>query len=68
MRQLRDMFSDRTTLGAAIVFLLIIVVVVFNTYSTMPEQYPLFGVFCFTLVPILFVVGGIFFVRAILKT
>jgi len=68
MNRLRGVFDDGITRAAGIVFLLIIAVVVFNLYSKLPEQYPLFGVFCFLMVPVLFIVGGIIFVLAILKS
>jgi hypothetical protein len=68
MNRLREVFDDGITRAAGAVFLLIIGVVVFNLYSKLPEQYPLFGVFCFLMVPILFIAGGIIFVLAILKS
>ncbi len=68
MRYLRDIFDDRLTRIAGIIFLLIAAVVIFNIYSDLPEQYPMFGVFSFSLVPILFIVGGIIFVFAILRS
>ena len=68
MKYLREVFDDRITRAAGIVFLLIVAVVVFNMYSKLPEQYPLFGVFSFLMVPLLFIVGGIIFVLAILKS
>ena len=61
------MFRDRVMLAAGIVFLLIVGLVVFNLVSPLPEDYPLFGVLNFSLVPILFVAGGIIFVLAIIK-
>ncbi len=68
MRYLRDIFDDRLTRIAGIIFLLIVAVVIFNIYSDLPEQYPMFGVFSFSLVPILFIVGGIIFVFAIMRS
>ncbi len=68
MKYLREVFDDRITRAAGIVFLLIVAVVVFNMYSNLPEQYPLFGAFSFLMVPVLFVAGGIIFVLAILKS
>ncbi len=68
MKFLREVFDDGVTRAAGIVFLLIIAVVLFNIYSTLPEQYPLFGVLMFSMVPILFILGGIIFVLAILKS
>jgi hypothetical protein len=67
MKLFREIFDDGITRAAGIVFLFIIAVVAFNYFSTIPERYPLFGVFSFLLVPVLFIVGGIIFVLAILK-
>ena len=64
----REVFDDGVTRAAGIVFLLIVAVVVFNVYSPLPERYPLFGAFSFLMVPVLFVVGGIIFVLAILRS
>ncbi len=68
MKYFREIFDDGITRAAGIVFLLIIAVVLFNIYSTLPEKYPLFGVLMFSMVPILFILGGIIFVLAILKS
>ncbi len=67
MRYLRETFDDWLTRAAAIVFALIVVIVIFNMYSDLPEKYPSFGVFMFSLVPVLFIAGGVIFVMAILK-
>ena len=64
---MHEIFDDRLTRAAGIVFLLIVALVIFNIYSDLPEQYPLFGVFNFSMVPVLFIVGGVIFVLAILK-
>ncbi len=53
--------------AAGIVFVLIVALVIFNNYSTLPEKHPLFGVLNFSLVPILFVAGGVIFVLTILR-
>ncbi|MFC1988356.1 hypothetical protein ACFLVJ_00770 [Chloroflexota bacterium] len=68
LRYLAEIFDDRLTRAAGIVFVLIVAVVIFTFYSSLPEEYPLFGVFVFSLVPILFIVGGTIFVLAILKS
>ncbi len=68
MKHLREIFGDWITRAAGIVFLLIVAVVIFNIYSSLPERYPLFGVFSFAMVPVLFVVGGVIFVLAILRS
>ena len=67
MKYLRDIFDDWPTRAAGIVLVLILSLVLFNVFSDLPEQYPLFGVFNFAMVPVLFIVGGIVFVWAILK-
>ena len=54
------------TRAAAIVLLAIIALVVFNEYSKLPIEHPIFGVVVFAGVPILFVTGGIVFVLAIM--
>ena len=67
MRYLREIFDDWLTRTAGIIFILIVGLVIFNTVSDLPEKYPLFGVFNFSLVPILFIAGGIVFVLTILR-
>ncbi len=68
MKYLREIFDDRVTRAAAIVFGLIVAVVIFNLYSGVPDRYPLIGVITFSFVPLLFVAGGIIFVLAILRS
>ncbi len=67
MKYLRDIFDDWLTRTASIILLLIVALVVFNLFSDLPERYPLFGVFNFSMVPVLFIAGGVVFVLAILK-
>ncbi len=64
---MREIFDDWLTRAASIIFILIVGLVIFNTVSDLPEKYPLFGVFNFSLVPILFIAGGIVFVLTILR-
>jgi hypothetical protein len=59
-------FDDWLTKSATIIFILIIALVAFNQYSDLPEEYPLFGVLEFALLVVLFILGGIVFVRAVL--
>ncbi|MFC2072653.1 hypothetical protein ACFLUU_08175 [Chloroflexota bacterium] len=66
MRYLREVFDDWVTRAAGIVFMLILALVIFNAVSDLPEIYPLFGVFNFSMVPILFIAGGVIFILAIL--
>ncbi len=68
MKYLREIFDDWLTRAAGINFVLIVALVIFNVYSELPEKYPLFGVFNFSMVPILFIAGGIIFVLAILRS
>ncbi len=68
MRYLREIFDDWLTRAAGIVFVLIVALVIFNIVSDLPEEYPLFGVFNFSMVPILFIVGGVIFILAILRS
>lgn len=67
MKLLRRIFDDWLTRAAGIIFVLILSLVIFNTVSDLPEKYPLFGVFNFSLVPILFIAGGVVFVLAIIR-
>ncbi len=67
MRYLREVFDDWLIRAAGIIFILIVGLVIFNTVSDLPEKYPLFGVFNFSMVPILFIVGGVVFVLTILR-
>ena len=67
MKYIREIFDDWLTRSAGIVFVLIVGLVTFNLVSDLPEKYPLFGVFNFSLVPILFIAGGIIFVLALLR-
>ena len=67
MKLLRNIFDDKLTIAAGIILALIVILVIFNVYSGLPEQYPLFGVLDYTLVPVLFVAGGIIFILAIFK-
>ena len=68
MKYLRDIFDDWLTRAAGIVFVLIVALVIFNIFSDLTTRYPLFGVFNFSMVPILFIVGGIIFILAILRS
>ena len=68
MRVIREIFDDRLTRAAGVVFVLIVALVIFNVFSDLPQDYPLFGVINFSMVPVLFVVGGIIFILAILRS
>ena len=68
MKYLREIFDDWLTRAAGLNFILIVALVTFNIFSDLPEKYPFFGVFNFSMVPILFITGGIIFILAILKS
>ncbi len=67
LRYLREIFDDWLTRAAGIVFVLIVVLVIFNMNSDLPEKYPFFGALNFAMVPVLFIAGGVVFIMAILK-
>jgi len=68
VKVIKEIFDDRLTKAAGIILLLVVALVVFNTFSNLTLTHPLFGVLLYTLVPILFIAGGIIFVLAILKS
>ncbi len=67
MKLFRSIFDDWLTRVAAIILIIIIALVLFNVYSTLPLSHPLFGVLDYSLVPVLFVAGGVIFILAIFK-
>lgn len=67
MTYLKEIFDDWLMKAAAVNFVLIVAVVLFNIFSDLPEKYPLFGVIVYSLVPFLFISGGIIFILAILN-
>ena len=67
MGRFKAVFSDRLMKAAGVIFLLIIVFDIFNFASSLPFTYPQLGVFTFLMVPVLFVLGGIVFIMAIIK-
>ncbi|MFC1872362.1 hypothetical protein ACFLYV_01370 [Chloroflexota bacterium] len=68
MKILKDIFNDKITIAAGIAFCLIVVLVLFTAYSHLPEQYPLFGFVIFLTIPVIFVIGGLIFAVAILRS
>jgi len=68
LKLLRDIFDDKLTRAAGITFVLIVALVMFNIFSNLTQTHPLLGVLLFSLVPVLFIVGGIIFVLAIIKS
>ncbi len=67
MKYLKEIFDDWLMKAAAVNFVLIVAVVLFNIFSDLSERYPLFGVILYSMVPLLFISGGIIFVLAILR-
>jgi hypothetical protein len=68
LKILREIFDDWLTRAAGITFLLIVALVIFNIFSNLTQTHPLLGVLLFSLVPFLFIVGGIIFVLAIIRS
>ncbi len=68
MNVLRQIFDDWLTRAAGIVFALILLVVIYGVYSNLPESHPLLGVLLYSMVPILFIIGGVIFTLAILRS
>jgi hypothetical protein len=68
VRIFREIFDDWVTKAAGITFLLIVALVIFNLFSNLTQTHPLLGVFLFSLVPLLFIIGGIIFVLAIIRS
>ncbi len=68
VKTLRGIFDDWLTRAAGIIFLLIAALVLFNIFSDLPLKYPLFGVLNYSMVPILFIAGGVVFALAILRS
>ena len=67
MRHFREIFDDRWTKTAGVIFILIIAVLVFNLFSDFTQAHPLIAILIFSLVPVLFIVGGIVFVVDIIR-
>ena len=63
----REIFDDWLTRAAGVIFVLILALVIFNMISGLYQTHPLLGLFAFSLAPVLFVVGGIVFILAILR-
>ncbi len=68
MKALRGIFSDWLMIGAGIIFVLIVGLVLFDIFSSLPLQYPFFGVLNYSMVPVLFIAGGVIFLLAILRS
>ncbi len=68
LRYLREIFDEWLTRAAGIVFVLIVALTIVSVYSSIAETYPLIGVLIFSMVPVLFIAGGVIFVLAILRS
>jgi hypothetical protein len=64
---MRPIFDDILMKAATVVLALIVSVIIFVSVSDLPTANPLFGVFIYTMVPILFIAGAIVFILAILR-
>ncbi len=60
--------DDRLTAAQFILLVLLVVVFIFNTASNLFLTHPLAGIFTLSLVPILFVLGGINFILIIVRS
>ncbi len=65
MRHLREIFDDWLTRMAGIILVLIVGLVIFNTFSNLTHTHPLLGLITFSLEPFLFIIGGVVYVFAI---
>jgi hypothetical protein len=63
----REFFKDRLIAAAGIILILILGLVLFNSTSHLSESHPLFGALNYSLVPVLFITGGVVFIIAILR-
>ena len=67
LKHLFEVFDDWLTRVASVIFILILVLVIFNITSGLYQAYPVLGLFAFSMVPVLFFAGGVIFVLAILR-
>jgi TRAP-type C4-dicarboxylate transport system permease small subunit len=67
LKQVLEMFDDWLTRAVGIVFILIVGIVVFNMRSSLAETRPFLAAVIYGMVPVLFIVGGVIYVLAILK-
>jgi hypothetical protein len=68
VKTFRTIFDSRLTVASAIIFVLFVAVVIITAFTRFPFAHPLIGVLLFGLAVVLFVVGGIIFIIAILKS
>jgi hypothetical protein len=68
LRIIREIFDDWLTRAAGTLFILILALVIFNIFSNLTQSHPLLGVLLFSLVPLLFIIGGVIFVLAIIRS
>jgi hypothetical protein len=67
MSHLGEVFDDWLTRIAGITFVLTVALVIFNVTSGLLETHPLIALATFSLVPVLFIVGGIAFLISIVR-
>lgn len=66
-RYFQEVFDEWLTRAAGIVFVLIVVLTLVSVVTDFGDA-PLLGVFVYSMVPILFIAGGVIFVLAILRS
>ena len=64
---MHEIFNDWPTRVAGVVFILLMGLTIFNILSGILEKNPLAGVLTYALVPLLFVLGGLAFILALLR-
>ena len=64
---MREIFSDWPTRIGTLLLLLIAGVVSFNTFSDLPMDHPLLGVFSYGMVPALWAAGAVVFLATIIR-
>lgn len=67
MRYLREVLADGLTRAFGTIFVLIIVLVIINTFSNLRTTNPQLNTFFLSLSLILFLAGGVVYVLAVLK-
>jgi len=67
MRYLREVLADGLTRAFGTILVLIIVLVILNTFSNFHETNPQLGTFFLSLSLILFLAGGVVYALAVLR-
>ena len=68
MKSLRKIFDDRLTQAAGIILVIFISLVIITGFTSFPLSHPLLGVTLFGLAMFMFILGGVVFVLAIVRT